>query len=263
MNDFMEAQHGRRCLMQTYESAPGEQLRKLLTPHFATLFPRLDELLDGWTSHFLTDTYLTCVSEHLPEEDRIGRLSMWRAYGAGSGVALVMNNKPFLSETDALHAYSSPVAYLDADAFADAFSAFVENVSRHIEILRNAGEQEVLNWLFSMMRYAVVSTKHPGFAEEREWRVIHSPKLEPSARLVCNVEIVRGIPQKVYKIPLRNVPEEGFTGAEIPELLERIIIGPTEFPLATADALHLLLEKAGVPDAGSRIVISDIPLRTF
>jgi hypothetical protein len=65
----------------------------------------------------------------------------------------------------------------------------------------------------------------------------------------------------VYKIPLRNVPEEGFVGAEIPELIDRIIIGPTQFPYAIADAFHQVLEQVGVKGAGNRIIVSDIPLR--
>ena len=43
------------------------------------------------------DTYLTSISEHRNKEDTFGRLSMWRAYGETTGVALVMNNSPFLT----------------------------------------------------------------------------------------------------------------------------------------------------------------------
>lgn len=72
---------------------------------------------------------------------------------------------------------------------------------------------------------------------------------------------VRGVPQKIQKIPLRNIPEEDFFGAEIPELLERIIIGPTVYPNAMYQAFSKLLRDAGVPDPDNRIFISDIPLR--
>jgi hypothetical protein len=70
-------------------------------------------------------------------------------------------------------------------------------------------QQVVLNWLFSAFRYAVVSTKHPGFHEELQWRVIHSPAFEPSTRLIHAVESIRGVPQSVYKIPLHDIPQEG------------------------------------------------------
>ena len=43
---------------------------------------------------------------------------------------------------------------------------------------------------------------------------------------------------------------------------ERVIIGPTQFPLAVYDALVMELEKAGMADAGSKVAYSAIPLRT-
>lgn len=35
-------------------------------------------------------SYITCFSEHLESEDKYGRLSMWRGYGKGTGIALVL-----------------------------------------------------------------------------------------------------------------------------------------------------------------------------
>lgn len=262
MNDFMEVQHGMRCLKDAYNGTHGKRLRNLLAPHFPKLFPELERRFNGWSPHFLTDTYILCVSEHRPAEDDIGRLSMWRAYGAGSGVAIVFKNTPFLSDSDALSAYSSPVAYLHGEDFNRDFGKVVDGIAREIDFVRAQGEESILSWLFSMLRYAVVSTKHHGFGEELEWRVVHSPQIEPSTRLICSIETVRGTPQRVYKIPLRNVPEENFVGVEVPELIDHLIIGPTQFPYAIADALHRLLEQAGVSDAGNKIKVSNIPLRT-
>ena len=79
--------------------------------------------------------------------------------------------------------------------------------------------------------------------------------------MIKEVTTINGIPQTVYKIPLLNIPEEGFLNAEIPELIDRIIIGPTQYPTAIAEAIEAQLVEAGVSDAGDRIVISDIPLR--
>lgn len=38
-----------------------------------------------------TRTYITCLSEHLSNEDNYGRLSMWRAYGHSTGIALIIS----------------------------------------------------------------------------------------------------------------------------------------------------------------------------
>jgi hypothetical protein len=113
-----------------------------------------------------------------------------------------------------------------------------------------------------MLRAAMLCTKHPGFHEEREWRVFHSPAMEPSDKLIKEVRTIAGIPQTIYKVPLRNFPEEGFTGLAIPEFLDRIIIGPTQYPAALFDAFRAILSEAGIQDPDNRIYLSDIPVRT-
>ena len=206
-------------------------------------------------------TYLTCISEHDADEDRIGQLSMWRAYGGRAGVAVVLNGGVFLRPSHALKAYSSPVAYLWEEEFVAAFAAIVDRIEKEIEFVRAQGKQLVLNSVFAMLRSAMMCTKHPGFREEREWRIIYSPRFDKSQRIIPDVVSINGVPQPVQKIPLKNVPEEGLYGVEIPELVERVIIGPTNFPLEIREATITLLKEKGVVDAKSKVVVSTIPLR--
>lgn len=144
MNDYMEAQHGLRCLQRAYGGEPGNRLRRVLGPHFPNLLSRLEKLFDQWSPHFLTDTYITCVSEHLSSEDTMGRLSMWRAYGSGSGIALVLNNAPLLNETDALKAYAVPVSYMNEESFRVAFGSMVDRLSEDLVFVRGQGEEVLL-----------------------------------------------------------------------------------------------------------------------
>lgn len=72
-------------------------------------------------------------------------------------------------------------------------------------------------YCFDVLKHAVLATKHPGFHEEREWRVIYSPAQQLSRHLSASLEIVRGIPQRIYKLPLVDKPEAGIIGlAPIP-----------------------------------------------
>ena len=79
--------------------------------------------------------------------------------------------------------------------------------------------------------------------------------------MIKEIQIIAETPQPKYKIPLENIPDEDLVGVAIPELLERIIIGPTEYPSAMREAFEALLAEAGVADPASRISVSDLPLR--
>lgn len=116
-------------------------------------------------------------------------------------------------------------------------------------------------YVTNALHFAILSLKHPGFREEREWRVIHSPSLMPSPRIRYDIETINGVPQRVYKLPLMNFPEEGLIGATLPELIEEIIIGPTATPWPIYEALASKLEAKGMQDAWRRVRISNIPLR--
>jgi hypothetical protein len=261
VNDFMEIEHGLNCLTRAYNSDVGNRFKQILNGMFPGFCDDLEHRFNGWIPHFRTDTYITCVSEHLRDEDRIGRLSMWRAYGGTTGVAIVLKHGPFLSPSNALKAYSSPVAYLNQDQFAQEFGTVLEALQSNHDFVRDRGKDAIMNSVFSMMRFAVLCTKHPGFHEEREWRVIYSPRFERSERLVADIQIIHGAPQRIFKIPLKDFPEEGFVGAEIPSFVERVIIGPTQYPVAIRDAIVGLLDEAGVENAEGKVWTSDIPLR--
>jgi hypothetical protein len=186
---------------------------------------------------------------------------MWRAYGNETRVALALKNAPFVSPSDALKAYTSPVAYLDSFGFQTEFQRLSDNVSSESGFLRSLGRDAMKAHIFDVFKTAALCTKHPGFHEEREWRVVYSPTMERSDRLAKEVQVIDGTPQTIFKIPLKNFPEEGLRGAEPAELLDRLIIGPTLHPTATRDALVDVLEAVGVPDAPAKVVVSDIPLR--
>jgi len=187
---------------------------------------------------------------------------MWRAYGNVSGVAVVLNPTVFLTPSVALKAYTSPVAYFTREQFKVEFDQVTDAIERSTDFLRGREKKDTLTWLFDMFRFALLCTKHPGFHEEREWRIIYSPKYEQSNRLKRCIVTIRGTPQPIYKIPLEDVPDEGLLNASVPGIVNRVIIGPTRYPLDIRETFIELLEQAGLDDAASRVCISLIPLRT-
>jgi Protein of unknown function (DUF2971) len=247
VDDFSEVQHGLECIRKAFRGEHGERFKSIFNRLFGeTFFPEFSTIFDSWVPLFLRDTFIISVSEHSEREDTFGRLSMWRAYGEGSGVALVLNNLLFVTPSDTLKAYSSPVAYLDEQGFGQQFGRVVDNIEANAEFLRSRGPEEIKAHIFQMLRYAAVCTKHRGFSEEKEWRVVYSPSVEKSPHLTRAVQSIKGLPQVIYKLPLKDIPSENLVGLAIPSLFDRIIIGPTQHPHAMAEAFTTLLADAKV-----------------
>ncbi|MER8370985.1 DUF2971 domain-containing protein [Mesorhizobium sp. M1378] len=270
MNDLREVQHGMDMMRRFFAPVDADRSPDLgqiaflqaLNEVHSEASERSLELLNGWARSIEYGTFITCISEHPSSEDAHGRLSMWRAYGKGSvGVALVLNPEPFRATSDALKAYAAPVSYLSPVQFVANMHEVTSNIQNNKDFLKTVDLLEVVGAVFNMFLFGVTCNKHPGFGEEREWRLIHVPVMHPSPVLERSIKNIAGVPQPVYEIPLKNRPDEGLVGIEIPELIERLIIGPTEFPLAVQDALISELAAANVPNAAQKVFVSAIPLR--
>lgn len=260
MNDFSEVEHGLASLREAYNSSLGQAWRTWLDEKLAGVCSEAADLFDRYQDALRFGSYVLCLSEHADDEDAMGRLSMWRAYGSQTGVAMVVRPDPFYAVTDVLKTYSSPVLYSSKDQLFHQFREMLDGLEQESELIVALDRSEVLGHLFNVFKWAALSVKHPGFKEEREWRVAHIPALGTSDVVRSDVRSVRGVPQLVYKLPLRTFPDHGFSTA-IPDLIDRIIIGPTEYPEALRDAFFELLRLAGVNDPSNRVVVSDIPLR--
>jgi len=262
MNDYSEITHGTNCLVNAFTAEQqGLAFQVLLESIFPGIVKEFTHIFDSWLPSFRQSTYIACVSEHPPEEDKYGRLSMWRAYGGNRPVALVLNIEPFLADTDIFNAYTSPVAYLDPDRFKDEFSGLSNRVKENEKVIQQLGRNNVINYLFKTFKNSVSCVKHPGFQEEREWRVVYNPDHKSSEHVTSSIEIIDGVPQEIHKIPLKDIPEGNFFGASVPDFVEKIIIGPSDQQAVLAGTFAKLLQSTGCKDPFSKIQISGIPLR--
>lgn len=85
--------------------------------------------------------------------------------------------------------------------------------------------------------------------------------VDPGIGLRKEVGSVRGVPQIATKLPIdRHGPFQS-QGVTIPNLVERVIVGPTNYPYIVADALSMAMKLAGIENADDKIRISKIPMR--
>jgi hypothetical protein len=260
MDDVRELIHGYEMLVRVYrETAAGSKLRMVLQNLFPGLVAKIESSFNGWAPQFRGSTFISCFAEHDDDEDNFGRLSMWRAYGRSAGVALIVKNDIFLSPAQ-LKAYAVPAGYFREADVERYLSEIADNIAAEQDLLRGLNDEFVGGHIFNCLRLIMVSTKHVGFREEREWRVIYCPELELSPHIGTESHTLRGVEQTIHTIPLKNIPEIEFE-AEIPALLDRVIIGPSPNPEATKGELVRALADAGVANPEQKVCISEIILR--
>ena len=260
MNDFSEIEHGHRCL--DYALGSGglhDRLSAVLNRAHPGLWPQILARLAKQRVNSDQHVYLTSLSETEANDD-LGKLSMWRAYGGRGGVAIIFKTKVFETEND-LGFYNSPVLYADEFEFALEFTKVVDRLENAVELLSRIDRLVVEQIVGNALQFATLSTKHPGFAEEREWRVIYTARDTPSKWIEFEAVTLSGQPQIVCKIPLRNQDGMNMPEMELTELIKKIIIGPCAFPQQTHLAYMKTLSELGFADPSAILRVSNIPLR--
>lgn len=265
MSDYREVTHGYDILKKFFgENTNKEKFLRALEECAPGVAMEAVRLFDQWFPDIQFNTYITAVSAHVDEEDLHGRLSMWRAFGGNvARVAIVLSIPWILEDYKALdNLVFSPVAYLKEDEVFAELHAVVNNVHTNTDFLRSVDRKLILNFVFNMLMTGVVCLKHEGFREEREWRVIYAPKRLFSPFMEPSTEIMGGIPQTIYKIPLDNTVA-GIPGdLDLSKLFDRLIIAPSPYSWAMYESFVGALTEAGIAEAEKRVSISTIPIRT-
>jgi hypothetical protein len=263
MSDYSEVQHGFQILNSFFSDV---SKKKAFIDAFDACFPgaalEAIALFNQWWNDIRFSTYIMSISEHGDDEDSHGRLSMWRAFGGNSArVALVFRVPWFSGGAQALNIMFSPVAYLTEPQAHDVVHEVIKNVGANHEFLRSLDRQLIVSYLVTMLIAGVTCLKHEGFREEREWRAIYAPRRLPSQLMESATEIIGGVPQTVYKIPLDAAVSNVLAELDLFRMFDRLIIGPSPYPWAMYEAFVAALNKAGVVDAENRVWASNIPIR--
>jgi len=265
MSDYREVQHGYDILNKFFADTTNTSAFTLAldscVPGAAT---EAIALFNQWWNNVRFNTYVASLCEHDAKEDLHGRLSMWRAFGDNTARAALVLNVPWDSDaTQALRLMFSPVAYLAQGEAHAVLHQATANIREHHEFLHSVERRLVVAFALTMLVVGVTCLKHEGFREEREWRATLLPYFLPSPLMGSSTEVVGGVPQLIYKIPLDVSVSPALSSLEFSSIFDRLIIGPSQYPLPMYEAFTGALVKAGVPQetAKTRVLISGIPLR--
>jgi len=264
MADYREVQHGFELINAFFvDTTNRERFSAALDACSPGIAKEAIDLFNAWWSDIQFNTYISSISEHDNKEDFHGRLSMWRAFGGqGARVALVFNVPWISPATPILNVILSPVSYSKREEVHDEINAVIENIKKRTEFLKSIDRKILVSQIFNMLVVGVTCLKHEGFREEREWRVLYSPKRAPSKVVEQATITIGGVPQIVYKLPLDVTVSDALADLDVSQIFDRLIIGPSAYAWAQYEAFVSALTKAGVALATEKVFISDIPIRS-
>ncbi len=263
VNDYSEIKYGFDLLFEALDSPGGLEFKNSLESLAPNLFESTKKKFEDWYPLVGISTFICCLSEHGSSEDDNGRLSMWRAYG---DIALVVNKERFMSTSMNIGVYSLLVNYWTKSECEDELSKVADQITKNSKFLKSKGENFIELGLYNLFLHFTIGTKHPGFTEEQELRVYSDPSYGAiSKKIVRDIVDIDGVLQEVLKLPLIDDPQNGFIKLDIPNLLYKLIVGPTQYPVTVHNAFTSMLIDSGCDEESlSNIIsLSNIPVRSI
>lgn len=233
------------------------QLHDSLMTHFNNLFVEFDK-------EHAFDTYVMCLAKH-DSEDNDGLLSMWRGYGAGgSGVAIVFDTSK-ISASDESPFIISSVKYMTTANRLEWIAAKIKGIAELLTGTTPTDQElhDIAYYWIERLKVFSLFTKHTGFIEEQEWRIVYMNERDKERKLksMHGYAITpRGVEPKLkFKVE----PIEGLFGEHLSleGIIDRIILGPTTSTVIAANSVKRLLQQKGKPALADKIVPSTIPFR--
>lgn len=264
MNDLEELEFGMNegaaefYSNQALKNACGSDQRYFcLINNFQNIFRQFE------TNHML-NTYVMCFSEHKPS-DKDGRLSMWRGYAnGGAGVAIVINTQKLNADPNS-PLIIGKVHYGTRDERLGWIKDKIHDISQLVMTHANTNDhlfEIALAWFFRLKSFSLF-TKHSGFNEEQEWRVVYMSDRDPKKKYekyFSHIATNRGIEPKL-KFPIKPIDEETNQDLSLEMIVDRIILGPSISNVLGVNALKQMLNNVGQKALADRVIASEIPFR--
>ncbi|MBL4666383.1 MAG: DUF2971 domain-containing protein [Sneathiella sp.] len=264
MNDLEELRFGMNQGSKHFNSSSALSDAFQDKSRYHYLVECFNKFFSNYEVNHVFDTYLTCFSEH-DVSDYDGRLSMWRGYGnSGNGVALVIDTSKIN------YAKGSPliiakVNYASTDSRVQWINEKileVANIARNIK--HNDGNLKALaHYWFERLKIFALCTKHSGFSEEQEWRLVYMSERDETGILKDKLSYAisaNGVEPKL-KLKIEHIPGIISENVSLSDLTERIILGPSISSILAEKSVVRILEILGQNQLCKLVSPSGIPFR--
>jgi hypothetical protein len=235
-----------------------EQSYDHLIRHFNTLAEMFETKL-------AYDVYVMCFAEH-QQDNNDGLLSMWRGYGAGGGgVAIVIDTKK-ISFTESSPLIIGAVKYATQQSRIEWIENSIAELANVIAG-RTLSEDELafiaFHWIERLKIFALF-TKHIGFHEEKEWRVVYMSGRDSDDRLkgMLGYTITpKGSVEPKLKFQVKPLGDLFGDILSLDHIIDRIILGPTTSTVLATTSVKRMLSHHGKSSIAKKVVGSTIPFR--
>lgn len=265
MNDWEELQFGINAGATSLRNCKSVQAACGSSDMFAYLLEQFESFYSTYAVHHVIDTYVLCFSEH-DRENTDGVLSMWRGYGAqGGGVAIVFDTSAIDPEDSPSPLMLGKVKYLTTQARKDWIADNLEKLATLLKsypITHDNLHYAAYFW-FERLKMFALFTKHIGFSEEREWRLVclgerdNIRALEPMRGYYVSAH---GVEPKL-KLRIQRIPGVLNQDYSLERIVHQILLGPTASSDLSLKSIGRMLALSGLPALSSRILSSTIPYR--
>ncbi len=240
------------------QALPNLAVHEKLIGYFNALFEKFDQ-------EHVFHTYILCLSKHNPD-DFDGRLSMWRGYGAsGNGVAVVFDTQKIeVNESSPL--IVGPVNYGTGDERRSWIVAKIQELAEILKGRELTDEQlwyAAYFWIERLKSFSLF-TKHSGFSEEDEWRIVYMVERDPNAlfKEMYGYAITQRGAEPKLKLKISSMDGMFSQNLSFEKIVDRIILGPTASSALAEDAVKRILVSKGKTLLTEKLTPSSIPFRS-
>ena len=198
-----------------------DELSRMVREADAEAKPFVEEMEKAMHEHDGMESINVCVCSFSEKGDI---LSQWRAYGDGAAKYSIGFSGTLLRKvSDLMHSWLVPCLYDEGQQRQLVQTLLQDVLQENKERVDHATKDEEDwdlprggNLIAYLNRYAPI-LKHESFSEEREWRIVTSPRM-------CVQERFDYRPGRSMLIPYYRVP---LAGEEVEFAIERIVVGPS------------------------------------
>lgn len=266
MNDMEELRFGILEGAQAFRQHEAIRLACNDQKRYDLLLNEFEHQLNRFSNEHAFDTYVFCMSEHDSEKDTDGLLSMWRGYGSnGNGAAIIFDTAQ-LGRVDGSPLIISKVSYAsqnDRRQWIDVkLTEFANLLSKN-----NVPDDKLFlpaYALFERLKMFSIFTKHRGFSEEREWRVVYLRDRDVDHKMdgMLHYSIGRNGIEPKFKLKIQPIKGVTSDDLSLDKIVSQIILGPSISNPLAVNSVRRMFETVGKHELANKLIASTTPFRS-